>query len=640
MLPVLPLHVLLRCCLAMGLFLIGWGGCTCWALRALKWRSPDLSIAAGFALWVTVIVTIALALPVMGLFHPVLFVLLPLLVASTGFIWVRQIPWKQWTKKILNHGNKEALFSFGLLVIVGTISAVTYILLSYPVAFWDTVSYHQPISILYLQEGRFWDLPSLYIHVNSYPKNGEILAAWLLPVSRWLTMLNLMVLPTWIAAIGAGTYIFRRLGIPPGAAFFLMALSAASPPIMLALTRDAGNVDLLQGVLLLTGLALSLDIWLTKSSPSIPVLALALLAICLCPGVKASGFILGGLLGFCLIAILVYKRVGWKMITGTITAALILILLLSSYWLVFNYQKHGNPTHPISCTVMGITLFQGELSLEEFIGGAERLNGRTGLRAFLRSVRDTNFHATVGGERLGGWGWHIRYLALPIWPLAFVVTLWRRRWLLAAMMIIASLLLLLTPGYWWSRFGIVFTFLLPLSIAAFWKCHPKDQGSWWNNLILAVWSFLALGTGGICAMILQSFPYNNHVLEVAAENNRPYAIQQDNLSLIIPKRHKLYHWVSENITPNSVLIYDIGEPGDHFSLLFRPEVDHLVRNQPWPSTPEPDADFLLLSHRKLRNYLGFSAGNTPPQQIQWSDKSWHRVYDDKWYIIFEHLKEE
>ncbi|MCB2154768.1 hypothetical protein KQI84_07760 [bacterium] len=618
----------------MILFLTGWVGCALWSARLLGGRSPDLAIGGGFALWAGLIISSGLLLPPLGAFSQIAFIVLPLGIAASGFAVARSLPWRRWRLLILEESSADFSLPFALALGLFTVLAVVSIHLRYPVPNWDAISYHQPISLLFLQEGRFWQLPGMYGHINTFPKNGEITAAWLIPVSQWLPMLNLLALFAWAAAIAAGTYTLRRLNLCPRIAFLLMILSIAAPPVLLALTRHAGDCDLIQAALLLVALALILDIWMISKPPDVGRIATALIAICLCPGVKASGFILGGIAAIGLLGTIAIRKCGLKTIMATTAGGLALVLAFSSYWLFINYSRYDNPVHPVTMAFAGHTIFQGDYTLEEYIGTAEQLEGRTGLGALAKSLFATNVPAVIWGERIGGWGWHAAYLAIPIWLIALPVSMIRRRWRLSAAMLLVTSWLFAIPANWWARFDLVFFLMLPLSLAALWLSSEGRRGRIWNNTLLAVWILSALGTGVAAARDLWQFTIAQNMQQVANDRGRRYPVQQDALGQMPEHRRALYEWAIETIPPDATLTYDLGEGGDHLALMWRPEIDTIVRNLEWPDTLAPDTDYLLISRLELRQYLELSDSAGLPDGFDWAGRPWRQVYGDERFVAF------
>jgi len=623
----MPPVAFLGCTMAVLLFVAGWLGCASAVLRALGGRSLELALAGGFAGWCACLVTTALLLPILGVFHAALFIALPLAVASIGVVSVSR---SYWTRSKLPGGYESAFIATGISAVGAVAVAASWINMTYPFPGWDAISYHQPISLLFLQEGRFHDLPGMYQHINTFPKSGELIGAWMLAIAGWTPVLNLVAPLAWLASVAATMSLLRNLRATPGESLWLAISSIGTPAVMLALTREASNVDVLFGTMLVIAIAGMVDY--CKSSDRSPAsLAVCLVALGLSPGIKASGVFVGGAIGLILVGVLVIQRASSARISFVLIAGFTITLLISGYWLVTNHVRYGNPIHPISLTFGGSTIIEGEQSLEQYIGSAPELEGRTGWSALMTSIRQTDLRPYLWGGRVGAWGWIFCYATLPLWFVGLVVAAWRRHWDLAGLLLLMAILLVATPSSWWARYSLAIIFLAPIIVVPL----LREINVRWRRAVVTVWGMASLISLAHAAMLTwENWPWE--VMRTNARNSdRGYCIPQDATPYLPRHRHGIYRWASESLPAGSTLIYDLGEGGDHLAMLFRPDAANIVRNLEWPQTIEP-ADFLLISTREMEDYAKAMNGAATPEaeRFAWGGQLWSIAYLDAHFIAF------
>lgn len=596
-----PQELIFRNVVAMVLFLVGWLGCGLAVRRALQNPRASAWMAGGFVLWNALIVFTAVALTTFGIFSVWAFIGIPLLLAAGGIYWgckdlnirslidpFRDIP----IQPLMAIGCVAGLIFFHHLMNFN---------LRTPTDAWDTFAYHRAMSAMLLDEGVLFHLPTSIFQTNNFPKNGEIVAAWVLGLAHWdgpmrvLPILNLFVLMLGIY------WMLRQWEIERGPALLLSLTSAGFPGMLAAVSRDVGDVDINLAAATIVGFA-AVSAVINREGNALRYGLLACLSAALIYGIKAVGPVYTFFIAVYLAIAMAWIRPGWKPFFILLGAGVGLTLIISSYWNIYNYAGHKNPLYPIPVMVgetevfPGWDMFKGD-DMSAVTGLPEPLRGRTPFGRFLKSMKTLNMNEFVCCSHVGGWGYHFKTIVYPFWFIGFGLSLIIRRWSLAFTMALLSGLFLVTPSYWWARFSLTFMAAGVLAVIPVYHVLRRVK---LHYVLAGVWCVSAY-TYTVNIVINVTQRYTARMVEEHAEDQgRSYAIPQDAFRV---DRHgneqrDAYRWIGEHLPKDTALGYDT-QGGEVFpGLMYRPDYQNAVQYLRFPENPGEDYDYLLLDNKE------------------------------------------
>ena len=327
---------------------------------------------------------------------------------------------------------------------------------------WDSWGYHLPWAAIAHQEHYLGPFEFPLFWINYFPKNTDILFLWSIVgcgTDRWA---NIAQGPFALAAVLACYILGRRAGAGRSQAA-VAALLVLSIPIVL---RQIGiaYVDLA-----LMGAAMSSLAFLARRNLNFVACLLAGLAAGFMVGTKGTGFY--NLVGLSVLLIYRFFPLGMDGIGNPVRSRLrfaavsVLVFfgftfMMSGYYYIKNWVIWGNPTGNYEVEIAGITIFEGERTVEQthFHQGLispkvyEAIRNGSEWPVVFDGFFDPEVYYTQA-NRMGGWGAAWTILVLPSIPIAFIFALTRRNWAFIA--IILSVLLsyfAFTLNHTWIRY--------------------------------------------------------------------------------------------------------------------------------------------------------------------------------------------
>jgi len=244
--------------------------------------------------------------------------------------------------------------------------SVTSGLLKFPTD-WDTLHYHLPIIVHWLQAG------SLYAPDNclwSSPGNNEILGLWLVAPFSGDFLIAFNNLPASILLACAAVEVGKQLGLSAALAH-VTSFAVVSNFIVLNQLLDASN-DVPVAALFLACVAYGFRFTKDRRTRISPAVVLFALAIGLLAGVKYFALGYAAVVGtvFFLVA---WKQIGWRIAAQFAVLVALGLLLWGGYWYLRNSCVAGSPLHPKSFDPEAdvITKIYPDIARTSFIG-----NGR------------------------------------------------------------------------------------------------------------------------------------------------------------------------------------------------------------------------------------------------------------------------
>ncbi len=612
--------------LALVLFAWGWWACAGWLWRRLPGARVSEAVAGGFLLWQVLIAFPAVLLVYTRLFHPVLLVMVPL--ALAGVAWGHGAPGGmarsagRWFASL--PGSQLAVLATSAMALL--LGYLFWFNLHYPADGYDTYGYHRPISLLLLQEGTLFDLPSLYPQVNPYPKSGEIVSAWTIAISGWEVPARLLPVFNLLALL-AGLYaVLRNWGLARPESLLLTATAPAAPAMMVTIMRDQGDLDINLAACSMLIFALGSAILAGREKP-LRYAALATIAGVWLVGLKGSGPIFAALTALFLAAALRTRAVPWGSIGKMGAAGVLLALLFSSYWIFHNIIRYGNPLHPVTVVVGERVLFEGIAPWEEYIHTPRELEGLGPWGAFRESAdMPLRRHRFYTGDHVGGWGFHFSQFAIPAWLIGALLLAVRKKWAPLGLMGLVTVWFFATPSFWWARFSLTAIACAPLGLAAI---LVALRGRWrvldmWLPVLPSAWFLSAAMVLSYAVIHTEQYRFPRDIRRAAREEGRRYHIPQDAFRVNMGETdfRRATRWIAEELPPGSRLGYGPMLEPNLMGLLYRPD----YRNAVHQFAPEESA--------RLRemDYVLLYRGNPEAGALQ--EEGWQAVFESPMYAIY------
>ncbi|NDJ75993.1 MAG: glycosyltransferase family 39 protein, partial [Chloroflexi bacterium] len=234
-----------------------------------------------------------------------------------------------------------ALWALGSgVILVYLINAIVILIM--PPNNWDSMTYHMPRVVHWLQRGSFfhWDTPDARQVI--FPMNAELGILWTMLMSGTDTYVE-FVQWSMVAVAGLGIYgLGRLLGFPRPGSVFAVLLWATLPEIVLQSTSTQN--DLVVSAFFVSAVYL---LFLGMKTSHNGALVLSGLAFGLAFGAKSTMFFV--LPGFGLALLGVWwqtGRAGLRQLVVWGTSALLMTVLLGLYVYVLNTIYYDNPLGP------------------------------------------------------------------------------------------------------------------------------------------------------------------------------------------------------------------------------------------------------------------------------------------------------
>ncbi len=612
--------------LALALYVWGWWACAGWLHRHLPGARGSEALAGGYLLWQVAIVLTAVLLVYMGLFHTAVFVVVPLVIAAVAWHWGEPVGFARAVGRWFARLPQSQL---ALLAVAAMGLLTGYLLwfnLHFPADGYDTYGYHRPISVLLLQERTLFDLPSLYPQVNPYPKNGEIVPAWTIAISSWEAPARLLPVFNLVVLL-AGLYaILRNWGLARPESLLLAATAPAAPAMMVTIMRDQGDLDINMAACAVLIFAMGSAVLAGRQRP-MRYAALAALAGVYLIGLKGSGPIFALLTAVFLAFALRWRGTGWAPIGKLAAAAVVLALVMSSYWIFHNIVRYGNPVYPVTVTAGERVLFEGIAPWEEYIHTPRELEGLGPWEAFRESAEmPLRRHRFYTGDHVGGWGFHFARYAIPAWLLGALLLAVRRRWAPLGLLGLITAWFFATPDFWWARFSLTGIACAPLGVAA---VLMALRGRWrgldpWLPVLPAVWFLSAAMVLSYAVIHTEQYRFTQDIRRAAREEGRRYYIPQDAFRVNMGETdfRLVTRWAAANIPPGNRLGYGPMLEPNLMGLLYRPD----YRNAVHQFAPEDFDRF------REMDYVLLYRGNPEAEVLE--DEGWETAYETPMYVIY------
>ncbi len=261
----------------------------------------------------------------------------------------------------------DGLGKFYLLAILFLLVIFLVFSLNSPPTDWDSLAYHLPFAVTWLQTGRL-DVPyfPLIEGANNYfASNFELLLLWVMYPFRSDLLVKFVSFSFLPMAI-LGLYgVCRRFRADVSASVLAVALFVGAP-VVLGLS-NVTSVDLAVAALFLVSLRFILTYGDSgdRSQLAVGAIASGLMAGCKATGIQFWFALLVLVVVLCLGR---FRLGGWRRTISDLLAFCLLGALFGSYWYLRNLIITGTPLYPVSIKLFGLAVFDGPVGLNEFYG--------------------------------------------------------------------------------------------------------------------------------------------------------------------------------------------------------------------------------------------------------------------------------
>jgi hypothetical protein len=245
------------------------------------------------------------------------------------------------------YGLVSALFA-GYLLLIAARSLIV------PPVGWDTITYHGPRMVQWLQSGQFTFDPGPGPHnfYRHFISGGEVLMTWALLPFHTDLLANLTSIVQWLGVGSAAWGLARALGVREPFAASSAGLTMFLP--VLAFEMNTGYVEAPLNLALLLGIALS--VWCMRR-PSGATAVAAAMALGVAAGIKLPGAPPGVVvLTVLLVRILFVRRYKVAARLGVVALSCVAFALPLLPWAYQAYAETGYPLSPMPIKVFGMTL--------------------------------------------------------------------------------------------------------------------------------------------------------------------------------------------------------------------------------------------------------------------------------------------
>lgn len=309
----------------------------------------------------------------------------------------------------------KKLNKFEVIVLAATASVAVFLLFEsavQPINNYDSLAYHLPTMVQWYQNHSFAYLEEFkFNQIGRYPYTWEVLCALFFIPFREDFLISFPNIIAWLI-LGLSIYLISiKLG-----ATRLSSLASTSMVLMLPILIESVNtihVDLPLASFFIAGFYFAI---LCAENQQISYLALVAIAIGMLTGIKTSGLIYSAVLVLILAFLLAQYFVKEKRLNlisrRPPKSSIVLILLsticllgLGGFWYLRNYLELGNPLGYIEVNVGGITLFVGNVDIDQV---------RETTLANLFNITSFANWKTLGGQIKAKLGFPFLFLALQV----------------------------------------------------------------------------------------------------------------------------------------------------------------------------------------------------------------------------------
>lgn len=358
------------------------------AARALPGAGVAVRVTATVQIILSLVVGIAQTLGTFSSFHRVPVALLCLFLAGIGAIALPGAPSLGADLARIRQALRAFARGPGAALLAAACLALGLAVrrgLAIPPLGWDSLTYHLVFAAHYVQSGSLSPIrgPFVMDHYAFFPKNGEILAAWLMLPFHGDLLVGVLNVGLLIAGAIATFALARETGAGLSDAALTAALICLSPFVLAFATTQ--NVDTLVFVALVSGALFVLRFWL-RGAPADATLAL--MALGLAAGTKFTALALVGILGIALcVAATRYLAAGahGRHMALALSFGAVLAASVGSLQYVRNALELGNPIYPLELRIAGHEVLRGSPYTEAM--AAEK--GASGRSADLAQIQKT-----------------------------------------------------------------------------------------------------------------------------------------------------------------------------------------------------------------------------------------------------------
>ena len=354
-----PLH-LVQCLLAFLVLAAPLPLAAAWVERLGSVRhSYGERLLAVSVFWVAIQVSSGIVLGSLHLFTASALVTAAVVILVAGLL-LR--PRESWSLPRAFSGRESGILM--VIVVAGLVCALD--LIEHPTRNFDSLAYHLPVMARWVTFSRFEVFADLG-QVALYPSHWELLSTLaVLPLHEDF-LVSVANLFAWGQLGLAVVVLARRLGASRESAALVGGLMLTVPSVI-------ARLDAIQPDMVLAGLVITALAFLLRGAGPGRELDAVVVILCagMLPGLKLSGPIFT--IALLVVAALIYRgewRAKWERTSRfPIVAGVIAALFLASFWYLRNLAVLGNPFGEIEFTVLGATIFEGEISREELGRGA------------------------------------------------------------------------------------------------------------------------------------------------------------------------------------------------------------------------------------------------------------------------------
>ncbi|MHB1627219.1 MAG: ArnT family glycosyltransferase [Bacilli bacterium] len=418
-------------------------------------------------------------------------------------------------------------FLYGSLTVLALLAtaAAGYLLPPYAS---DELGYHLVAVATWMHAGRIVD-SNFSLWSNVYPKNAELLYAWLYLFVRNDSFVHLGQWLFALAGIAATAGCARLLGLNRGASIVAGSLYFFAPTVLTQATTD--YVDLAFASLFLVFLYFALSY---SRQPSLRHAFAAGVAGGITLGVKSDAALY---IGVYAVVMLIHgmgrgrrDKQPPRRLWAEATAFVIPLFSLGMYWYIHTWIVYHNPVYPFIISVMGHTIFGGLGTVQALImipnTPAQLLR-----LPFLEQVwlSWTGIPSYVGYDMpIGGFGPQWTLLEMPA---LFVFTAYsglRDRRTFSVVTLPLWIIFLLQPSNWWARYTL---FMVAFGAWAFVYIVERFSRDWIRNGLYGLMLAVLVGTCSVGAVLLVR-------PSAGPDRDRPTMWDELQLSLRLPPQER------------------------------------------------------------------------------------------------------
>jgi hypothetical protein len=349
--------------------------------------------------------------------------------------------------------NFSGLTGFTIGVSAFMMITVVALAVYFPPTTYDEVFYHLPAVIEWWQKGRIFWIDSWILYTNSYPLNTELVSLWIMSLSGDI-LIELGQLPFVLLGALACYALVVALGGSGQSASLALAAFLLCPTIVAQLRSM--YVDAAFAGLVLCG---AFYVSRYVQTGFLPQYGLCIAIIAgLALGSKSAGIVTAALLMSIILVGLILRFRAVKPIICYGGAAVVLLVLLGSFWYLRNAIYRGNPLYPFIISVGGTKVFDGVATVEDAVISfsvppeyRDRPTWQRILSSWLEEERLYHYGTARGGFG-PAWFWFI----LPSLVAVTVASALRRQWILPLLCAYFVVQFLLQPNNWWARYTLGF----------------------------------------------------------------------------------------------------------------------------------------------------------------------------------------